>query len=159
MDGHRLLWGRIVSAVEHSRNVGWRLEFQPLSCSLDWVAFGVVPQPGVIPGVHVAHEWDDVNSPRVTHPPELDASRGIELSGTVVGPEKLPLSGAHVELPSLQLTTQTDAEGKFKFFPVQGGRYFPANLIVIAKRHEQVGKLESRHLGKPLAIEFNLEGI
>lgn len=155
---HKLLWDLIVSAVEQSRNVGWRLDFAPLSSS-DWAAFGVVPQPSFILGVPVAHEWEQADVPRVRHPPELEASPGIELSGTVVGPENFPLSGARVELPSLQLTSVTDAEGKFLFSPVPSGRHFPSKLIVKTKRQEQMVKLKSRQQGKPLTIHFKLEGV
>jgi hypothetical protein len=43
------------------------------------------------------------------------------LFGRVLGPEDTPVMGASVEIAALQISTRTDAQGRFSFRSVPGG--------------------------------------
>lgn len=155
-DSHRLLWEVIVSAVARSRVDGWRISFDPLSDAV-WTSFQLPPQPCFVIGIPVSHEWDQPDLPQVMQPPELESSPCVSLKGIVVGPERVPIAGARVEVPSLKLATVTDSAGRYSFSSIPSGQHYPTELIVRAKRHEQTVKMNSGQRGKPLIIELKLK--
>ena len=60
-----------------------------------------------------------------------DVVTGVPLWGQVLGPGGLPLAGAAVEVPALQLFTSADASGRFRFANVPARP--PPRLVVRAK--------------------------
>jgi len=152
---HRLLWDLIVSAAARSETDGWEVDFRPLPDST-WAAFAVVPQPSLMLRIPVRHEWEQPKQPRVSQPPELEASPSTPLSGKVLGPGGMAISGARLELPSLGLTTATDAGGNFRFVSVPGGKNYPREIIVKAKGQTETIKLRRDAEGKPVHLQFDL---
>lgn len=104
-----------------------------------WAGLGVVPRPSFRLRLPVRRERPmpavpRVNVPLVAHAvPVQDA-----LTGSVVGPGDVPIPGALVELPSLRLSTRTDARGVFRFPSVPPAR--------------SLGRLEVRAKGEVLAL-------
>ena len=91
--------------------------------------------------------------PRVRGPLITKTTVGVPLTGRVVGPGDLPLAGVSVELPSLQLSVRTDADGWFRFANVPPS---PARLTVRAKGEVQTF-VAPQSSGEPLTIRFHLK--
>lgn len=152
---HRLLWDLTVSSVARSQTDGWTVDFTPLPDSV-WAAFAVPPQPSLGLGIPVRHEWDQPEIPIVSEPVQVESSPITTLIGKVVGPGDVPIANARLELPSLGLTTVTNAEGQFRFVSVPGGKNYPREIIVTAKGQRQTIKLAMDAKGEPVHLELEL---
>jgi hypothetical protein len=93
----------------------------PLPADL-WAALGVPPQPALILEIPVWRERPQPELKLVREPLVLHAAPIIDLHGIVVGPGKMPLSGAWVEMPEIQRTEQTDSHGYFCFRTIPAGQ-------------------------------------
>ncbi|XXF77107.1 carboxypeptidase regulatory-like domain-containing protein [Myxococcaceae bacterium GXIMD 01537] len=104
-----------------------------------WTGLGVLPRPSFRLRVPVRRERAMPAVPRVRLPLVAHALPiSDSLAGVVVGPGDVPVPGALVELPSLRLSTRTDARGTFRFPSVP-----PASTL---------GRLEVRARGEVLAL-------
>ena len=104
-----------------------------------WSGLGVPPRPSFRVRVPVRRERPMPVVPRVHVPLVIHASPVQDaLTGSVVGPGDVPIPGALVELPSLRLSTRTDARGVFRFPSVPPAR--------------SLGRLEVRAKGELLAL-------
>jgi hypothetical protein len=80
------------------------------------------------------------------------------LVGQVVGPRDIPIMNARVELPALDLVTNTDSNGHFRFarVPDAPGK---RTLRVLAKGQEFSVNTEQASSDKePFVIHLQLEG-
>ncbi|HEX8702964.1 MAG TPA: carboxypeptidase regulatory-like domain-containing protein [Myxococcaceae bacterium] len=108
---HRLLSELIFAALETPE---FEVELAPVPLEL-WTALGVPPQPAFRLRMPVRRERAEPNIARVRGPLVLQSSPSEALLGCVVGPGDVPIPGAVVELPTLNLSTRTDSRGYFRF--------------------------------------------
>jgi hypothetical protein len=79
-----------------------------------WLAFGVAPRPAFVLRVPLRLERPEPDK-FVRAPLVMRGAPMTTLRGQVVTPDGLPLPGLRVVLPSLQLSSLTDAQGRFHF--------------------------------------------
>lgn len=115
-DAHRMLGMLAFAAMEEA---DFEVELEPLSATL-WQAFGVPPRPSFRLCVPVVMERPEPVAPRVRRPVDVRHSPLTALAGLVLGPGDLPLPNIEVALPSVGLSTLTDAAGRFRFAPIPG---------------------------------------
>lgn len=110
-EAHLLLGHLAVAPFEHP---DWVRDFQRIPAEV-WAAFGVAPQPAFV--LCVPKPWKvEQEVKRVLEPLKVlvDAEMG-SFRGVLLGPGDQPIVQATLELTDLQLTTQTDTEGRFRF--------------------------------------------
>src|SRR5262249_18738265 len=76
------------------------------------------PRPSFILQVPLRRERLAAQAPPVRLPMVTQSVPAVAVVGRVLGPREIPIAGAFVELPSLDLVTQTDANGRFQFSQV-----------------------------------------
>ncbi|MCK6552321.1 Pvc16 family protein [Myxococcota bacterium] len=108
---HALLGKLVVAAMSDPE---LRVELAPLAPSV-WQSFGTPPLPSFVLHATLRHERPETIAPLVTAPLVVELGPVAALSGRVVGPSSLPITGAEVELPSLARKTRTDRKGQFRF--------------------------------------------
>ncbi|RKH95320.1 carboxypeptidase-like regulatory domain-containing protein [Corallococcus sp. AB038B] len=130
---HRLL-GDLVFAAMGDKEL--EVDLSPVPAAL-WAGLRSVPRPSFRLRVQVRKEQPlaEVRCLSLVD----RASAQAPLLGRVVGPGDVPIRDAWVALPSLQLSTRTDAEGHF---------HFPR-----PPRGESLGRLEVRAEGELLSVE------
>jgi hypothetical protein len=149
-DAHRWLGALMFGALDVAE---WQVERNPTPIEL-WRAFGVAPRPAFIVSVPVRLERPEKEVPLVRRPPVVRTTPVGELAGVIVGPEDVPIAGATIEIPSLQLNTQTNHDGAFRFPTVPATS--AVSLVVRAKR--LIRTVRARP-GEALRISFDdLEG-
>jgi hypothetical protein len=132
---HRLL-GELAFAAMEEQDL--EVDLSPVPLAL-WTGLGLPPRPSFKLRVPVLRERPVPVVPRVRAPLAVHAAPiSDSLVGVVVGPGDVPIPGALVELPSLRLSTRTDARGGFRFPSVP-----PAASL---------GRLEVRAKGEVLAL-------
>lgn len=146
-EAHLMLGHLAVASLEQP---DWVRDFQRIP-EPTWAAFGVAPQPAFVLRVPVSQE--QVRPvPRVLEPlgVELD-SELRSFRGVLLGPGGRPIVHASVELTDLQLTTQTDLEGRF-IFPAVPSRHRTRRLRIRAK-----GRVFDRHVEHPQTDDREIE--
>lgn len=152
-EAHQMLGKLVIAALE---NPEFEVEQEPLPVAL-WTALGIAPRPSFVLRVPFRHERPEKLAPRVKH---LVIKRLPlhSFGGQIVGPENMPLMNVRVELPALDLFTNTDSKGRFHFASVPdapGGKL----LRVLAKGQEFSINTEQAAADKgPLVIHLQLEG-
>lgn len=132
---HRMLGELVFAAMDEA---DFEVDLTPVPLAV-WAGLGVAPRPGFRLRVPVQRERPLPVPQRVRMPLVVRALHSTEdLSGYVVGPGDVPIPGALVELPSLRLSTRTDAKGAFRFPSVP-----PTNTL---------GRLEVRAKGELLEL-------
>jgi hypothetical protein len=154
-DAHRLL-GKLVLAVIEKRE--YELDLTELPATT-WTALGIAPRPAFTLCVPLYIERPEPVTPLVHGPLVVRGSPVTNLYGVVLGPGDIPIVGASVELPALQLRAHTDARGRFHLSNVPGE--LPGSqgiqLLVKAKgRVQSVTVDQPTSDGEPLAIRFDL---
>lgn len=131
----------------------WSVESDPPDIGV-WRAFDVAPRPAFVVRVPLRLARNDREAPLVRKPAVIDMHSTTALAGIVTGPEEIPIAGATLEIPSLQLFATTDGDGAFRFPQLPASSSI--TLIVRAKR--QTRTLRAR-TGEPLHIRIDgLEG-
>lgn len=95
----------------------WEAVLEPIPLAV-WRSFSGIPRPSFLLQVPLRRERPHKRVPYVRFPLVVRDSPMEVLEGVVLGPETIPLTGAIVELPALQLSTRTDARGRFRFTAV-----------------------------------------
>jgi len=145
---HRLLGELAFAALE---NADFEVDLEPLPPSV-WRAFGVPPQPSFMLRVPLRRQRPQPEAPLVRQPLAVETSSISALTGRVLGPEDVPLSGATVELPSLHLRQTTDPNGRFHFPTVPNSEQH--HLRIRAKGREMIVDVEPSSPGQPVIIRF-----
>jgi hypothetical protein len=107
---HQMLGDLVFAALDNSQ---FEVDLGPLP-SETWLAFGVAPRPAFVLRVPVRLERPETDK-FVRAPLVMRAAPMTALHGRVVTPDGLPLPGLRVVVPSLQLSSLTDAQGEFRF--------------------------------------------
>ena len=150
-EAHRLLGELVFAAMDAT---DFEVEANGAPTDL-WLALGTPPRPSfmlVVP-LEKARRVDDV--PLVRRPVMVEASPVESFHGVVLGPDDIPLAGAHVRLDSLNLETSTDTRGRFLFHAVPGGSR-PKSLTVRARGLETSATTSAHHpaAGNPFVLRF-----
>src|SRR5205823_1968272 len=111
-------------------------ELDPIPVST-WAAFGIAPRPAVVLRMPVKKPRALPEIPRVGGPLVVCMTAVRAVKGVVLGPGEQPLADARVTLPSLTLSTRTDARGCFGFETI------PAEPRTIEVRVEVKGTARS----------------
>jgi hypothetical protein len=149
---HELLGDLLLAALQEPE---FEVELEPVKLEA-WAAFRIAPRPSFVLRVPLGQDLQRPAARMVRRPLAVRASGAASVNGTVLGPDDVPLAGANVELPALQLTTMTDWKGRFAFATVPADPA-PKELLVKARGHEQ--KVAVGPIGTPLLIRFGpLEG-
>ena len=151
VEAHRLL-GQLVLAAMEKRE--YELDLAILPATL-WTAFGIAPRPAFTLCVPLPIERPEPPTRLVKGPLVMRSAPVISLQGIVLGPGDSPIVGASVEIPSLSLTSHTDARGRFHFSSVPG-EPGSIQLLVKARGRSQTITVEEPASGRePLAIRFD----
>lgn len=149
-DAHRVLGDLVFAAMEHP---GFEVELGTLSTEA-WAAFGVAPRPAFMLRLPLQIERPEPQVPHVHRPVEVRIAPAVSLSGLLVGPGDIPLGDVRVELPTLQLSTHTDAQGRFRFGAVPA-EPSTKELRVRIKGSDRLVKVEhNRDAREPMVIRF-----
>jgi hypothetical protein len=155
-DAHQMLEDLLVDAFEKQK---FEVEQEPLPLAV-WSALGIAPRPAFVLRMPFKYEPEEKLAQRVKTSMVVQQVPLRSFSGQIVGPEpeKIPLMNVRVELPRLELSTNTDSKGKFSFsaVPAMPG---PRLLRVLAKGQEFL--INTEHDGSdrdPLVIPLKLEG-
>lgn len=151
-EAERMLLDLAFAAMEHAE---YEADFSPLPVTA-WTAFGVKPRPSFVLRVPARRPRPAPPVPRVRKPLVMQAVPAVTLFGMVLGPGDFPLAGAHVQIPAMQLSTRTDAQGRFRFAALPAeprGRH----LRVTAKgRTQDMTVDQPDSAGEPIVIHFDL---
>lgn len=150
-EAHRLLGQLAFAAMENSE---FEIEFEPLSTQ-DWLAFATTPRPAFVLRVPARFVRPEPETPLVKAPLVIQATPTMSLLGQVLGPNDSPLSGVRVDLPSLQLTDRTDAQGWFRFATVPAEPRLKRFRISAKGRQVEIEVEPSPSMSEPLVIHFN----
>lgn len=149
-EAHALL-GTLVFAAMEKRE--YELNLAEIPATL-WTALGIAPRPAFTLWIPCSMERPEQVTRLVRGPLVVQGAPVRSLHGIVLGPENMPIVGASVEVPTLQLRSRTDTRGKFHFAAVPGGPQ-GFQLVVRAKGHLQHITVEQSTLDKePLTIRF-----
>lgn len=153
-EAHKMLGDLLVAALKDPE---FEVEQEPLPVTL-WTAFNVAPQPAFVFRLPYKLERPERFAKPVLQPLVLKRAGMSSLSGQVLGPKNIPIMDARVELPALQIYTNTDSKGRFRFSTVPAEPY-PKLLRVRAKGQEfSINPEQAASAGKPLVIHLQLEG-
>lgn len=147
---HALLGTLLFAALEKRE---YELTLEEVSASV-WAAFGIAPRPACMLWVPCALAQREPEPKRVRGPLVMQGAPVRSLHGIVLGPGDMPIAGARVELPALELRGQTDPHGRF-FFASVPGESQNIQLVVKARGYQQSVLVEqSSSEQEPLAIRF-----
>lgn len=108
---HSLL-GRIVFAGAENKEI----EVEPGSLPLAaWPSLGLNIRPSIVLKIALHRSRPAKLPPRVRSRPLVNFSALRAVEGQVLGPSRIPIAGATVTLPTLELQTRTDSNGAFRF--------------------------------------------
>lgn len=111
---HRLLGELTFAAMDEP---SFEVEPGPAPIAL-WQALAVAPRPALLLRVTISRARTEPSAPLVRQPLTVQLTGLQPLSGRLLGPGRIPIPAAAVMLPSLQLTTRTDFQGRFRFAAV-----------------------------------------
>ena len=144
----------VVAALQ---NPEFEVELEPVPLSL-WGALGIAPRPSFVVRVPFRHDLEEKLAPRVRKPLVVRQIPFRTLEGLILGPEDIPLMDARVELPALDLFTNTDSKGRFRFSAVPAA---PGTKLLRVRAKGQEFSINTEHAGSdndPLVIHLQLEG-
>ena len=148
-EAHALL-GKLVLAVMEKRE--YELELSELSATM-WTALGIAPRPAFTLYAPLPLEQPKPTTKLVHGPLIVHSASVISLHGIVLGPSDVPIAGARVELPALQLSNYTNVQGRFYFSTVP-----PHGIQLIVKARGQVQSVTVERPTsdkKPLVVQFD----
>lgn len=151
-EAHRALGQLLFAAME---NPDFELEQTPVAMEV-WRAFGVPPQPSFTLLVPIQQERPERRAPLVRQPLVTKLSPAVTLHGIVLGPGDIPLPDVKVMLPSLRLTSRTDAKGRFQFHGIPQEIEIQKLEVQVKGRARSIPANQIRgEAGEPWVIHFN----
>jgi len=97
----------------------WQIEQEPVSLSV-WAAFGIAPRPSFMVKMPLEMVQEEGPTAPKAKTLSMNGYTLVALRGVLLGPDDVPLSGGSVELPALNLRTETNAGGEFCLKGVPG---------------------------------------
>lgn len=149
-EAHRLL-GELIFAAMNSTD--FELDLKPLPPEA-WLAFGVPPQPSFFLRAIARRERPEPEVKYVRKPMVVRTTPLVTLDGVLLGPGDVPLPGARIDIPGMDVYTRTDRYGQFHFtsLPAEPG---VKQLHIQAKGREMQVTVEPSD-GQPIVIRFDL---
>lgn len=154
-EAHRLLGEMVFAAMERDE---FKVDFKPLAAAA-WAALGASPQPSFILCVPLYRLRPEKRAPLVRKPLVVEVAPVTTIYGQVVGvlgSDRAPLAQASVELPGLQLHTNTNSEGRFSFATVPGQPVQTRLLVKARGRETSVTVDRPTSSSNPFAVEIDL---
>ena len=151
--GHRMLGELMFAAMDDAE---FEVEPEPVPVEV-WRAFGVGPRPSFVLRVPLIVERPEDRAPLVKKPLVVKRSPLARLQGLVFGPGDIPIMGAAVELPSLGLSTSTDANGSFVFLAVPSDP--PAKTVRVRAKGKEASVSADEAVLKSKPLIIRLEGM
>ncbi len=149
-EAHSFLGKLLVAAMEKQE---YEIDLTEVPATL-WTAFGIAPRPAFMLYVPFSVEKPAPTPKLVQGPLVVHGSPIRSLHGIVLGPGDIPVVGAAVELPALQLRGHTDVRGRFRFAAVPSE---PLDLQLIVRARGQIQNVTVDHAFSdtdPLEIRF-----
>lgn len=150
-EAHRLLGELVFAAMETDE---FEVELAAIAPET-WVAFGIAPRPAFVLRVPLRKERPEAEVKRVQTPLVVRVEPVTSLYGRVLGPEETPVMGASVEVPALQISTRTDAQGRFSFRSVPGGNGGSTLRVRARGQERSVTVEEPTSEASPVVIRFD----
>lgn len=155
---HHLLGLLLFAAMQDSATAegainGMEVDLTPPAPEI-WLGLGVKPQPSFVLVMPVVQERPQPQVRYVRQPLVVQVGTTRSVSGTVVGPGDIPLAGARVEVPGLNVHEQTDVRGRFSFRSMPNGPR-PLHLRILAKGRS-MEYVVAGQASDPLTIKFDL---
>ena len=148
---------RMLAELLFAASANGDFEVEPGSPNVDmWTALQVPPRPAFVLRVPLRKDLPVRRAALVRRPMKFEITPAGALTGICVGPERIPLTGALVEVPSLNVATRTDHDGRFAFSSVPREA---AHLLVRATAKGKTVTVDAapRAAGtEPLVIEFDM---
>jgi hypothetical protein len=151
-EAHHSLLGTLAFAVMEKRE--YELDLAELPAIM-WTALGIAPRPTFTLCVPLYSERPEPTTKLVHGPLVVRGSPVTSLYGQVLGPSDIPIVGASVELPALQLTNHTDVRGRFYFSTVPGDPHGMQVLVKAKGRMQSVTVEQPTSDQQPLTIRFD----
>ena len=153
-EAHQMLGNLVIAALEDPE---FEVEQEPLPIAT-WTALGVAPQPSFVLRVPFRHERPEKLAPLVRQPVVIKQSVLRSLVGQILGPGNIPIMSARVELPALDLRTETDSKGRFRFSTVPAAP--GARLVRVRAKGQEfsINTEQAESENEPLVIHLQLEG-
>jgi len=151
-EAHRLLADLLFAAAA---NADFEVELGSPALEM-WTALEVPPRPAFMLRVSLRKELAVRRAPLVRRPIEIEIAPAGPLTGLCVGPEEIPLTGALVEVPALNVATRTDHDGRFAFASVPRDA---TRLLVRATAKGRTITVDAGARGagaEPLVIQFDM---
>jgi hypothetical protein len=148
---HDLLGQLIFAAMQ---NADFTVDLDPLPAET-WLALKLIPRPSFILSIPIRQDRPKPKAEYVRGPLSVKSEPMAPFVGKVVGPGGIPISGARVEVPSLQLFNYTDANGQFQFagLPAQQAK---KELRILAKgRQMDVTVDQPADTNQTVVIQFD----
>jgi hypothetical protein len=150
---HRMLGVLMFAAMENSE---FEVEQDPVPVSL-WVALSVRPRPSFVLRLPLRRERPEPHVPLVRLPLVIKGSPMAGLHGLVLGPGDMPVMGARVEVPALQLSTHTDPDGRFHFSAVPTDP--PVKLLMVRAKGQELSIKIDEAVGFDEPLLIRLQGL
>jgi hypothetical protein len=148
---HVILGKLVFAALANSE---FEVDLNPLPAEF-WLSLATPPKPAFVLRVPLRLERPEPAAPFVRTPLVVQSSPITDLRGQILGPGDIPLSGMRVELPSLQLSTRTDAQGYF-YFPTVSSESKTRELRISGKGRElNITVEQPASASEPLVIHFS----
>jgi hypothetical protein len=152
VEAHRLLGDLLFAALSNS---DFSVESGPVPAEV-WQSLAVPQRPAFLMRVPVSKDLPE-RPVKYVRKLVLQTTSSTSLAGLVTGPGDIPLSGALVELPSLNLAARTDPRGRFGF-PNVAAEPSDQILRVRAKGREQTFRTaENKGPDGIVRIQFQIE--
>lgn len=120
-----------------------------------WAALACAPRPAFVLQVPLRQPRVAPRVPVVKAPLVVQLSPFSTLFGQVVGPSNVPVTGARVALPDLEIAQETDRTGRFQFdmVPADAGE---VELLVSARGQQMVVQATApTSESAPLVVHFD----
>ncbi len=153
-EGAHHLLGMVIFAAMENPDVQVELGLMPVEA---WHAFGVKPRPSFVVRTSLQLQRPELPPKLVRKPLVVKTALVTSLGGVVLTPDEVPLVGAQVRLPMLDLTNRTDVNGRFSFAAVPVEPH-TKRIVVTAKGSEQEFDVEQPGSdSEPVIIHFDIK--
>jgi len=147
----------VTAALDRTELDGHRFEadLEPVPAEI-WIALGARMRPSLTIRIDARHVRTPADTPVVREPLTLTGGTIRSLTGRLLGPGDVPLTGAEVTVMATGASDRTSPGGDFTFGAVPGGG--PVRLAVRAKGRMFIADVDPND-GEPVVVRCNpLEG-
>lgn len=151
-DSHRILGQLLISAME---NTEFKVDKKPVTLEI-WNAFGLAPRASFVLLVPFKYERVEKLAPAVSQPLVVKQTVLETLQGQV-SINRVPMTNANIEIPSLKLFARSDADGNFRFASLPSEPPDKNLLIRVKGRNFTVSTTQAERRGNVYLFDLKLE--